>query len=33
MISDVHKDNNTAVEDQREKDTFIYSSLYYKHLP
>lgn len=33
MISHLHKDNNTAVEDQRGKDTFIYSSLYYKHLP
>lgn len=34
MISQLHKDNNTAVEDQRGKETdiFIYSSLYCKHL-
>lgn len=33
MMSHLHKDINTAVDDQRGKDTFIYSSLHYKHLP
>lgn len=34
MISQLHKDNNTAVEDQRwgKTDMFIYNSLYCKHL-
>lgn len=33
IISQLHKDNNTAVEDQRGKnDIFIYNSLYCKHL-
>lgn len=34
MISQLHKDNNTAVEDQREKkpDVFIYNSLCCKHV-
>lgn len=32
MISHLHKDSNTVVEDQRgETDMFIYNSLYYKH--